>query len=51
MDRLGRGRYEVVLVLDHQSFALAGGVLPNQKLASWTSTQLAIALNRFKFGD
>ena len=49
--RLGRGRWRVDLVIDHQSFAIDGGGFESKKRADWFTTQLAIALNRFKFGD
>lgn len=52
--RLGRGRWEVTLKIDHQSFLLSDGVgrtFESKRAAFWMSTALAMALNRFKFGD
>lgn len=50
--RLGRGQYVVRLKIAHQSFDLGLGTGPtNMRRARWYTTQLAIALNRLKFGD
>lgn len=52
--RLGRGRYELRMVIAHQSFALGYGtdtIFSSRERANWFATQLAIALNRFKHGD
>lgn len=49
--RIGRGHYRLLLVIDHQSFTIDRGGSFSQKHARWFATNLAIALNRFKFGD
>lgn len=52
--KFGRGRHEVTLVIDHQSFLLSDGndrTFGSERAAEWTRTMLAIALNRLKYGD
>ena len=51
--RLGRGRYSVDLILDHQSFTIWFGAdyATSKRRAEFYATQFSIALNRFKFGD
>lgn len=50
--KVRRGMYTLRLKVDHQSFTIyESGFYESQKHARWTATQLAIALNRFKFGD
>lgn len=51
--RLGRGRYSVKLALDHQFFTIwfSSEYATSKRRADFYATQLAIALNRFKFGD
>lgn len=48
--RAGRGKCYPRLVVDHQSFELGYAGLTLAE-ARWVATMLAIALNRFKFGD
>lgn len=45
------GKWALRLKLDHQSFHINERYGVTKKKATWTSTQLAIALNRFRFGD
>lgn len=48
--RVGRGQYRPRFKVDHQSFTLEFYDC-DRKHADWVRTQLAVALNRFKFGD
>jgi hypothetical protein len=49
----GRGQWSVKLTIDHQAFPVSYGDhhFPNRHTAWHFATNLAIALNRFKFGD
>ena len=49
--RLDWGKYRVDIVLAHQSFEVRAAGFDSRKRAEWYTTQIAIALNRFKFGD
>jgi len=44
-DQFGRTFYILVLVIDHQSFAV-GSTFSDMKTAKWTQRQLALALQR-----